>query len=200
MKRIVKKSDSLVILENLKYRSKGNNSRLSEVLFKEQKGFCAYTEEYISFEDANDIEHFNPTLKNSEADNYKNWYIVKHLPNQRKTNNWLEPILQPYQEDFEKRIIYNDGAYFSEPNDIEAKNLIDLLDLNNFQKVQLRKRYIKRRKDALLKRNVNLYDIENIKQYFQEKIDGEIEESIKYLRAIQEEFNIDIWNMIPEQI
>ncbi|RRJ90916.1 hypothetical protein EG240_07780 [Paenimyroides tangerinum] len=200
MKRIVKKSDSLVISENLKYHSKGNNSRLSGILFKEQKGFCAYTEEYISFEDAKDIEHFDPNLKNTNDDNYNNWYIVKHLANQRKTNNWLEPILQPYQEDFEKRIIYNDGAYFSKPNDIEAKNLIDLLDLNNFQKVQLRKRYIKRRKDALLKRNIELDDIENIKQYFQEKIDGEIEESVRYLRAIQEEFNIDIWNMIPEQI
>lgn len=200
MKRIVKKSDSLVISENLKYRSNGNNSRLSEILFKEQKGFCAYTEEYISFEDAKDIEHFDPNLKNTNVDNYFNWYIVKHLPNQRKSTKWSSSILEPYKEDFENRIIYNDGAYFSKPNDIESKNLIDLLDLNNFQKVQLRKRYIKRRKDALVKRNINLEDIENIKQYFQEKIDEEIEESIRYLRAIQEEFKIDIWNMIPEQI
>ena len=36
-----------------------------------------------------------------------------------------------------------------------------------------------------------------IKKCFQDKIDNEIN-SISYLRAIQEEFGIDIWNMIPE--
>ncbi|NJM80207.1 MAG: hypothetical protein HC854_12400, partial [Flavobacterium sp.] len=56
------------------------------------------------FDDANDIEHFDPNLKGKPSDNYFNWYKVKHLPNQRKTNNWLQPILMPFEIDFEDRI------------------------------------------------------------------------------------------------
>jgi hypothetical protein len=37
----------------------------------------------------------------------------------------------------------------------------------------------------------------NPSDYFNEKVKFEID-SIKYLRAIQEEFGIDIWNMIPQ--
>ena len=36
----------------------------------------------------------------------------------------------------------------------------------------------------------------NETSYFQELIDKELE-LVKYLRAIQEEFKIDIWSMIP---
>lgn len=196
MKRIIKNPASQIISENLKYRS--GNIRLSDLLLKEQKNFCAYTEEYIAFNDAKDIEHFNPNLKNTEDDGYTNWYMVKHLPNQRKSTTWLEPILYPFDENFEKRIIYNDGAYFAKPDDIEANNLITLLDLNNIQKVSLRKRYIKRRKESLNERNIDLNNNIKVKSYFQSKIDSEIEDGVKYLRAIQEEFKINIWEMIPE--
>jgi len=195
MKRIVKNPNSLVLNEKLIYLSNGNNSRLSEILLNEQKNFCAYTEEYISYNDARDIEHFNPNLKDTDHDSYNNWYIVKHLPNQRKLKKWLQPILLPYDEDFEKRVIYNEGEYFAQPDDIEADNLIKLLDLNNFHKVSIRKRYIKRRKEALSELNIE-NNREEIKKYFQQIIDNEIER-ISYLRAIQEEFQIDIWNMIP---
>lgn len=195
MRRIAKNPNSLVYSENLSYVLNGNNSRLSEILLREQKSFCAYTEEYISYNDAKDIEHFNPNLKNTPQDDYNNWYVVKHLPNQRKTNNWLEPILQPYSEDLEERIIYNDGEYFANPNDIEADNLIKLLDLNNFQKVSLRKRYIQRRKESIAELGFE-DNKEEIIGYFQDIIDNEIER-MSYLRAIQEEFKVDIWNMIP---
>lgn len=104
MKRIIKNPASQIISENLRYRS--GNTRLTDLLLKEQKNFCAYTEEYIAFNDAKDIEHFNPNLKDTEEDNYNNWYIVKHLPNQRKSATWLEPILYPFSADFEERIIY----------------------------------------------------------------------------------------------
>ena len=165
------------------------------LLLKEQKGFCAYTEHYIGFDDANDIEHFNPNLKDQPNDNYYNWYKVKHLPNQRKTDNWIEPILLPYVENFEDRVIYNEGEYFAKLNDDEANNLIILLDLNNQKRVEDRKNYIKRRRESINDRKLQT-DLE-IKKYFQDKIDNEIN-SISYLRAIQEEFGIDIWNMIPE--
>lgn len=195
MKRILKSSTSLIISGNLTYKSNGNNSKLGTLLLKEQKGFCAYTEHYIGFDDANDIEHFNPNLKDQLEDNYYNWYKVKHLPNQRKTDNWIEPILLPYVENFEARVIYNEGEYFAQLNDDEANNLIVLLDLNNQKRVEDRKNYIKRRRESINDRNLQT-DVE-IKKYFQDKIDNEIN-SISYLRAIQEEFGIDIWNMIPE--
>ncbi|KIQ18625.1 hypothetical protein RT99_16450 [Flavobacterium sp. MEB061] len=195
MKRVLKSPLSLIISDKIIYKSKGDNSKLGSLLLKEQKGFCAYTEHYIGFDDANDTEHFNPNLKDQLEDNYYNWYKVKHLPNQRKTNSWIEPILMPYADDFESRIIYDEGEYFARPNDDEANNLIILLDLNNQKRVEDRKNYIKRRRESINDRKLQT-DIE-IKKYFQDKIDNEIN-SICYLRAIQEEFKIDIWNMIPE--
>jgi hypothetical protein len=195
MKKVLKSPISQIISSKMSYKSNGNNSKIGSLLLKEQKGFCAYTEHYIGFDDANDIEHFNPTLKNKLEDNYYNWYKVKHLPNQRKTNNWIQPILLPYADDFEDRVIYDEGEYFAKPNDNEANNLIILLDLNNQKRVEDRKNYIKRRRESINDRKLQT-DAE-IKKYFQDKIDNEIN-SISYLRAIQEEFKINIWEMIPE--
>ena len=72
MKRILKSTYSRIILEDIIYKSNNDNSKLGKILLSEQKGFCAYTEQYIGFEDANDIEHFNPNLKNKPEDNYYN--------------------------------------------------------------------------------------------------------------------------------
>jgi hypothetical protein len=192
MKRVVKNNNSEIILKNLKYINGNsyNNKKIALILYKEQKGFCAYSEEYFTYNDADDIEHFNPKLKDKPEDDYFNWYLVKHLINKRKLTKWLEPILMPYDIDFEKRLIYNDGAFFHKEGDIETKNLIDLLDLNNLIKIKERKVYIKNRKENIQLRNVTS------EKYFQDKIAKEIS-SIKYLRAIQEEFNIKIWEMIP---
>lgn len=189
MKRIVKRHDSEVIQQNLIY-SRGDNSNLRKILMWEQKRFCAYTEEYVGENDACDIEHFNPNLKNTPQDSYSNWYIVKHKPNNIKRTKWIEPILYLFDEEFENRIKYSDGAYIHAPEDLEAKNLLELLGVNNPVKVYNRKKYIARRIDWIEKLNINP------QEYFQEEIEREIE-SIKYLRAIQEEFQIPIWDMIP---
>ncbi len=190
MKRIIKNHNSQIITSNLSYK-KSNNTELSKLLLKEQKNFCAYTEEYIGINDAADIEHFNPNLKFTPNDSYHNWFMVKHKPNNLKRTNWIEPVLHPSSEDFEERLIYFDGYFLHKPNDVETKNLIELLNLNNEIFVKNRKKYIERRKERIKEKNIP------VKDYFQEKIDSEID-SIKYLRAIQEEFNIpDIWKMIP---
>ena len=191
MKRIIKKSDSEIIKRSLNYKINADNSELRKILLKEQKNFCAYTEEYIGYNDANDVEHFNPNLKDTEDDNYINWFNIKHKPNNIKRSNWIEPILHPTSVDFEERIIYHEGIYLHKPNDIEAKNLIDLLKLNEEVFVKDRIRYINRRKERITERKIDPKD------YFEEKIERDIDQ-IKYLRAIQEEFGIDIWNMIPE--
>lgn len=190
MKRIIKKPNSQIITRDLSY-NKSNNAELSKILLKEQKNFCAYTEEYIGINDAVDIEHFNPNLKYTTDDSYNNWFMVKHKPNNLKRTNWIEPVLHPSSKDFEERLIYFDGYFFYKPDDIETKNLIDLLKLNDEIFVKNRKKFIERRKDRMKEKQLNPTD------YFNEKVNSEIE-SIKYLRAIQEEFKIDIWNMIPQ--
>lgn len=191
MKKIIKKTDSFVLQNNLQYIVGGDNKVLSKALLNEQKSFCAYTEEYIGINDSPDVEHFNPNLKGKTEDSYNNWYIVKHKPNQRKTNNWKVPILDPCDEDFEERVIYVDGDYIWKPGDIEAENLITLLNLRDQIFVKERKRYIKRRKERIAELGISP------EEYFRDRIDKDIDQ-VKYLRAIQEEFKIDIWNMIPE--
>lgn len=190
MKRIIKNPNSVVLKNNLKY-IKGDNSFLSSILLNEQKRFCAYTEEYVGINDAVDIEHFNPNLKGKTEDSYDNWFSVKHKPNRKKTTNWHEPILHPSSSDFEQRIIYYDGDYICRPGDIEAENLIKLLNLGDQIFVKERKRYIKRRQERIAELGISP------EEYFRERIEKDIDQ-IKYLRAIQEVFGIDIWNMIPE--
>lgn len=190
MKRIIKSQHSKVLQENLIYK-KGDNSKLTSILLKEQKYFCAYTEEYFGINDSADIEHFNPHLKYQEGDCYNNWFMVKHKSNNKKRTQWIEPILHPTDKDFENRILYLDGVFIHNPEDREAKNLIELLNLNQENFVKNRKKYIQRRRERIQE------SYKTAIEYFQEKIDKEID-TIKYLRAIQEEFNIDIWNMIPE--
>jgi hypothetical protein len=190
MRRIIKNSNSEVILNNIKYK-KGDNKTLASILLKEQKNFCAYTEEYIGNNDAIDIEHFNPNLKYLDVDSYQNWFMVKHKPNNLKRTNWIEPILHPTDEDFEEKLIYSEGYFLYNPEDLKTKNLIELLNLNDEIFVKNRKKYIERRKERIKEKGISE------KEYFQEKINSEID-SIKYLRAIQEEFKINIWEMLPE--
>ncbi len=192
MKRIVKNPNSEILTLKLTYKKNNsvNNKKIAEILLKEQKCFCAYSQEYFGINDADDIEHFNPNFKYTKKDSYHNWFLVKHKVNKKKGEKWTEPILHPTSEDFEERLIYKDGLFFYKIDDIETKNLIDLLDLNNKILVEFRRNYIKRRKERIIEKNFNPLD------YFVEIIKNEIN-TLKYLRAIQEEFKINIWEMIP---
>lgn len=194
MRRAVKNPESEIIKQKLNYipNNSANNQKISAILFSEQKNFCAYTDEYISRTDAKDIEHFNPTLKDTDQDNYNNWFIVKHQWNKEKSYKWekFQPVLHPTAIDFEERIIYFMGDYFAKSNeDIEAVNLISLLKLDDAHLSEKRKKYIKRRKE-----HIELSKM-NSTSYFQELI---LEEPfyVHYLRAIKEEFEIDIWEML----
>lgn len=192
MKRIIKNPASKVIADNIYYK-KGNNKTLRDILLNEQKWFCAYTEEYIGQNDAVDIEHFNPNLKYQIEDSYQNWFMIKHKPNNLKRRNWIEPILHPTSFDFENRLIYSEGYFLHKPDDLETKNLILLLNLNDEIFVKNRKKYIERRREMIRYRGFEGHEL----NYFRDLINTEIE-LVKYLRAIQEEFKIDIWSMIPE--
>lgn len=205
MKKIKKDyNNSKIITDALQYncRRGANNSVLGNILLKEQKNFCAYSEEFIDpISDANDIEHFNPNLKCSDYDSYSNWFKVKNKVNFRKRLKELEfkkknisfdDILKPCENDFEEKLVYIVGEYrFEESSDIKVKNLIDLLELNIPEKIEQRRNFIIRKRKEIDSFGVSPED------FFSILIEEDIKQ-ISYLRVIQEEFEIDIWNMIPE--
>jgi len=193
MRRAIKDPDSEIVKNHLSYLSGDsyNNKKIANILLKEQKKFCAYTDEYISRTDAADIEHFNPTLKNTPDDNYNNWFLVKHQWNAEKSYKWnnYQPVLPPTAEDFEERIIYVDGDYISKSSeDEEARNLIRLLKLDDAALADERKRYIKRKRE----------EIEIFRQDAQVFFETLINEQVRvsYPRAIKEELNVDVLEMI----
>lgn len=197
MRRAVKFPDSKIITGNLKYSSTNSfrNKEIAEILLKEQKSFCACTDEYISIRDANDVEHFNPTLKNTPEDGYDNWFCVKHQVNKTKGSKWatFQPVLHPTASDFEERIIHNSGDYFAKSDtDVEAKNLIGLLQLDNPALADKRKRY-SRRKVADMKASK-----QEANEFFSVLLEME-PCGILYSRAIKEEFGFDIWQVLNSQ-
>lgn len=196
MRTVPKNNDSEIITGNLNYieGNSNNNSKISKILYKEQKGFCVYTEEYLGRADARDIEHFNPNLKGTTGDSYSNWFLVKHQWNIEKSSKWgdFQPVLNPTAIDFEDRIVYDGGDYHvSDINDIEAINLIKLLKLDDIILADERKKYIQRKSKELSVYGVSAED------FFKILIEDDIKQ-ISYLRAIKEEFNINIWDMLPE--
>lgn len=195
MRRSIKNNSSEIIKNKLNYidGNSNNNLKISKVLYKEQKGFCAYTEEYIGRADAKDIEHFNPNLKGTTQDSYSNWFLVKHQWNSEKSSKWTnyQPVLHPTAIDFDKRVVYDGGDYrVSDLTDIEAVNLIKLLKLDDIILADERKKYIQRKTKELTIYGVSPED------FFKILLEDDIKQ-ISYLRAIQEEFKINIWDMIP---
>ena len=93
MRRQIKKSDSIILKGNWKYKKGKDNSKIGEALLEEQNFICAYTETYLGLRfDSKDIEHFNPTLKLTDKDGYENWFLVNHKLNIEKgsTARWLK--------------------------------------------------------------------------------------------------------------
>jgi len=196
MKRVNKNPNSEILTSGLTYivGNSANNGNISEILFAEQNGFCAYTEEYIGRADAKDIEHFNPHLKGTDQDGYDNWFLVKHQWNLEKTSKWdnLQPVLNPTAVNFEERIVYDKGDYrVNSEDDEEAKHLIELIKLDDPVLADERKRYIKRKKDEMEKYG------SDAETFFQDLIEINLKQ-ISYLRAIETEFDIPIVEMIED--
>ncbi|RYX81646.1 hypothetical protein EON73_04705 [bacterium] len=193
MRKANKYLNSKILTDNLTYKPGSSTSKqISELLLQEQRSFCAYTDEYISRTDARDIEHFNPKLKDTSQDNYYNWFLVKHQWNKEKSYKWdnYQPILHPTAADFEARVVYLDGDYFAKSDlDVEAKNLIDLLKLDDAELANKRKRYIARKR-----KEMKAYGQDALT--FFSALVKEDNCGVSYLRAIKEEFGIDVWNML----
>jgi len=190
MRRVRKCKNSKILLNKWVYK-KGdapNNKAIREVLETEQQGFCAYTEERLSSTYARDVEHFNPNLKNTAKDNYKNWFAVSHKWNNEKGKKWdnFQPLMHPTALNFESRLWYEEGVYLTKNNDKKAKNLRDYLCLNDEQLAQERKNYIK-----------GLKDIQNfcdLKTYLKNNPDF-----IRFPRALETEFGIKLKNILTKK-
>lgn len=192
MKRAIKSSDSKILSQDLKYKSKGDNSLIAKILLDEQKNFCAYTDEPISRTDAKDIEHFDPTIKDTMDDDYNNWFVVKHQWNLEKSYKWkkFQPALHPTDETFEDRIIYIDGDYMTaRNNDLEANNTIKLLKLDDPGLAEKRKKYIARKRDEIEAAAMTA------EEYFKILIRQD-SFGVSYPRAIKETFDFDLFEML----
>lgn len=193
MRKQTKPIDSLAM--NTEYVKDGDNSILRQILFNEQKGFCSYTETYLGRTDQKDIDHFNPSQDYSERNNYLNLFLCKSQWNKEKSNKWKEfqPVLSPLNEDFNDRISYNNELKLFEAtdeNDVDAKHLVKLLKLDDYDLSTERKRYIE-----LCHELVKHYESATV--YFQKVTQKNLTE-LKFIRSLEKEFGIDIWNMIPQ--
>jgi hypothetical protein len=148
MKQVVKIIDSQITRDGLRYTN-GNNSLLTVLLQGEQRDFCAYTEKQFNATDLIEIDHFDPSLKGTENDGYNNWYVVVAKWNRKKARKWedYQPILHPTNEDFSTRIWFESGVFQYHPEDVEAKNLVSLLGINNYELTIERQRYLDRMLD-----------------------------------------------------
>lgn len=190
MRRINKKEESLIIQAGLAYKKGRDNSRIADLLKEEQNSICAYTEEYLGRADKAEIEHFNPTLKYTDDDGYKNWFLVKAQWNNEKgsKSRWLryQPLLHPTDTDFETRIKYDRGHYvLNDEIDIEARNLRAYLKLDDEELAKQRISYVNR-----LKWDLKLSGLSN-----QEFIDFRLlidPKEIYYIRAIEEELHVTV--------
>lgn len=188
MRRVNKLDSSIILKENLAYKVGGDNKKLANALCDEQHNICAYTETYLGRSDKKDIDHFNPTLKNTSDDNYQNWFLVKAQWNSEKASKWAnyQTILSPTDETFEKRIIYSEGEYLAaSSDDKEAINLIRLLKLDDEGLASERWCYLENLKETL-----DLSD-KTAQQYIDDLLITR-PSLVYFIRALEEELNVKV--------
>jgi hypothetical protein len=187
MKFLKKQPNSSILQQKLSYNATKDNSLLRKLLVQEQQGFCAYSEMFFHAMESIHIEHFDGRLKNSETDNYYNWYAVLgwvNLHKPKKIAPYL-PILQPSDPTFSDRIKYESGIYYAvNENDTEAKNLIKYLGFNKDELVKQRRYHLERLK--FLYENVDK-NIEDFKNYLKNH-----KQELSFITAIEFEFQLDL--------
>lgn len=189
MKYLIKKPDSEILCQELSYQKQSNRTKIRQILKAEQVGFCAYSERFIHETDAVDIEHFDPRLKNTEADNYHNWFAVLSKINgykPRKIEPFL-PIATPNSEVLKQKLQYEDGIYKSvNENDTEINNLIKLLKLNKHEIYIDRQNHVERIK--ILK------SLCNDEEEFLEQL--KFKENLSFATALEVELDLELDTLI----
>jgi hypothetical protein len=185
MKRIAKPDTSPIIVNSYTYPI--DKVAILAQLEIEHDSYCAYTEEYFCPGYARDIEHFNPTLKNTTGDGYQNWFAASTRFNRKKGSKarWLkhQPILHPTDANLETKLIYEAGYYIAtDPNDVHTKNLQKFLFLNDLGLPRARIAYINMLKELLKGYNG---DLDKLRDFLLKNT-----VLIKYRTAIKTELNI----------
>ena len=156
MKFLVKYSASEILIEDLKYKSGIDNSRLRFKLLEEQKNFCAYTEKYITKIDSTEVEHFNPLIKDN--DNYYNYYTTLRYANEQKISKYnlykdssfFKSLFFQDKTILDKRIYYEDFEYLLvDKTDKEADDFVRFLGLNDDYLYDERMNHIDRLKSTI---------------------------------------------------
>jgi len=188
MEYLQKINNSKILSNDWKYINVSHHDKIRRSLIEEQKGYCAYSERYLTETDLPHIEHFDPRKKNTADDDYYNWYAVFPLFNTNKPKkiSAFLPILAPNSPDIKERIKYNEGFYeIVEPNDIEAQNLIDFLGFNKDVLIKHRQRYINTLRESFTdSTSVNTTELKNHL--------NKHPENCSFITAIRAEFGIDI--------
>ena len=190
MKFLKKNIHSKIVEEGLAYRNPNQRNRIRQILKEEQKGFCAYSERYFTNTDSIHIEHFDPRIKNTDEDNYNNWYAVlawmnEHKP--KKIDKFL-PILFPNSEDIKEKIEYYDGKFIPiDSADIESKHLIEFLGFNKYELYQDRANHIDRIK--------SIKSLCENDEEFLHVLSNDLT-NLSFLTALEAELNIELFNLL----
>jgi hypothetical protein len=205
MKFLPKSENSNVLQTGLIYK-KGqskNNANLLTVLLEEQKGFCAYTEEVLLENSlCPEVEHFDPAKK--YADDYYNYYVVSKYANKRKMKLdrsgffskalFYDSLFFQNLETLKNRVGYGEGIYYEiDAADMEAAGFIEYIGLND--------PFIKKKRDNAIRR-IRRDIAENATQeeiisYFKQEL-AESRETISFITAIEQEFNINLSDIIND--
>lgn len=178
----------------------GDNSRLRDALVADQMGFCAYTERYLLTDDTIAVEHFDSRLKGH--DDWRNWYAVKQTSNQQKRNKerahqgagfHLSRFFQDATA-LEARIEYDRASFMffeSDPDDQEARDLLDYLSVNAPSNVDNRRRHVQRLQEIF---DAAKYDRDERLDYFQRR-----PEELHFITAVEAALEIELQEAIPQQ-
>jgi hypothetical protein len=185
MEYLRKTPDSCVVAAGWQYPR--DAWAIRESLLNEQRGFCAYSEQFVRATDSCDVEHFDPRLKSTDRDSYWNWYTVLHWMNLHKPRDIRPflPILEPHNPDVAGRIGYENGQFIALRNgDQEAENLIRYLGWNRPELAADRRRHVSRIRDV---RGWFGEDIAGFLAFLRERPD-----CLSFITALRVELGLDV--------
>lgn len=111
-----------------------DSAAIRENLMRVQQNFCAYSEKHLQNLDSVDIEHFDPRIKGTAEDGFRNWYAALGKINGRRRRRVLPEELfpDPGTADIQARIKYEDGQFQAvDPLDEEIESLIRFIRAND---------------------------------------------------------------------
>lgn len=155
-----KNEASAKAFKGLSYEKKADKKQMTKILLKDQRGFCAYSEEYIASGDpktgktrtAADLEHYldqatHPKLKND----YHNLYLVttqSHRMKNRGSKTLPPTSLMPHEAKGRLEIL-DFILVASDDEDHDAAQLVKYLRLDSPQYAERVENHVKEMRELL---------------------------------------------------